>query len=48
MYSKTVQKESYSKDKFAHLKVLFEDLEQVRKSPAVKAYLKKRKAELKG
>ncbi|MEK6958062.1 MAG: hypothetical protein AABW99_03740 [archaeon] len=47
MYSKTVEKEVDSK-KQARLKVLFEELEEVRKSPAVKAYLRKRRVELKG
>ena len=48
MYQKTVEKEGFSKEKLARLKVLFEELEQVRKSPVVKAYLKKRRAELRG
>ena len=48
MYQKTVEKEVYSKEKLARLKVLFEELEEVRKSPAVKAYLRKRRVELKG
>ena len=48
MYQKTVQKEAFSGKTYDRLKALFEDLEELRKSPSVKAYLKKLKAELKG
>lgn len=48
MYQKTVEKGVFSKERFARLKVLFEELEEVRKSPAVKTYLRKRLVELKG
>ncbi len=48
MYQKTVQKEVYPEEKLERLNVLFEELKKFRKSPSVRAYVRKRQAELKG
>lgn len=49
MYSKTVEKEEgYSKEQLARIKKALTELKSFRNSPSVMAYLKKRRAELKG